>query len=284
LTDPAVSGMLTSFLLEDLGRGDSTTDALVPSGLMAKAVVRAKESGVLAGVTEIRLLARLMGISVVPRKLDGEVCRKGANILEIEGEARSILHAERTILNLLGHMSGVATFTRKAVREAQSVNPQVRVAATRKTLPGLRLLEKKAVVLGGGDPHRYDLSGTVLIKDNHIKVIGGIGEAVTQAKKSVSFTSKVEVEVNDLRGAIDAVQNGANIIMLDNMSPEAIKKIVKILEEKGLRSRIILEASGNITLQNIRKYAVSGIDVVSMGALTNSSKALDFSLKITEIR
>ncbi|MEM4297845.1 MAG: carboxylating nicotinate-nucleotide diphosphorylase, partial [Nitrososphaerota archaeon] len=235
------------------------------------------------GIEEAVWIARFFSLKINYRAGDGESVKPGAKLLELEGEARRILQLERVLLNIIGHMSGVATETRKALTIARSRNPNVKVSATRKTLPGLRLLEKKAVIIGGGDPHRYDLSDMVLIKDNHIKIVGDVGEAVRRARAATSFTKKVEVEVGSLEEAVKAVENGADIVMLDNLTPEEVDKIVRSLKDKGLRDKAIIEASGGINLDNIQKYAESGVDVISMGAITDSAKAIDVSLEVEEV-
>lgn len=274
---------LVRFLHEDVGRGDITTEILVPEGTKVKALIVAKEDGILAGIEECCKLLEYLGIKVTRSLSDGEKVKKGMVVLELIGDARKILGAERTVLNLLCHMSGIATITNEVVQKAKSVNPRIRIAATRKTLPGLRYFEKKAVMIGGGDPHRYDLSDMILIKDNHLKIVGSVDKAVTIAKEKTSFTKKVEVEVNTVEDAIRAVKAGADIIMLDNMTPSETRMAIEALIKEGLRERVIVETSGMITMDNVIEYASSGVDVISIGALTKSAKSLDLSLEVVEI-
>ena len=214
---------------------------------------------------------------------DGTHVKPGEVVMEVVGEAKRVLAAERTALNLLSHMSGVATLTRKAVEKAKAVNPRVRVAATRKTLPGLRYFEKKAVAIGGGDPHRYDLSDMILIKDNHIRIVGDVEKAVRLARERASFTKKIEVEVRSAEEALKAARAGADIVMLDNVDVEEVKKAIELLKAHGLRDKVLVEVSGGITLENIDKYAATGVDIISMGMLTHSAKAIDFSLDVVEV-
>ncbi len=271
---------LREFLEEDLGSGDITTDVLIPEYAKATAAIRSKEDGTIAGLEEIQALSRLLALTFTPHVKDGEKVTKGTVLAEIAGATRSLLKAERLILNILSHMSGIATATQRAVELAQKEKAEVRIAATRKTLPGLRFFQKRAVIFGGGDPHRHDLSTMVLIKDNHIKVTGSLEKALERAKSKASFTQKVAIEVTNPQDALKAAKAGADIIMLDNMSPVSIQKTIVLLEKNQLRKTVILEASGGITLENIRKYAATGVDVISMGSLTHSSKALDISMKI----
>jgi nicotinate-nucleotide pyrophosphorylase (carboxylating) len=195
--------------------------------------------------------------------------------MEIRGGARSILQAERLLLNFMSRMSGISTLTRECAGRAG----KVRVAATRKTTPGFRSFEKRAVVVGGGDPHRFDLSSSVIIKDNHLKLMS-LEEALCAAKAGASFTKKVEVEVERLEDVLKAASLGADIIMFDNMRPEMIREGVERLKREGLRDRVLLEASGGITPENVSDYAATGVDVVSLGALTRSARWIDFSLEI----
>ena len=188
--------------------------------------------------------------------------------------------AERTVLNIMMRMSGIATETRRLVDTLREAGLDVRVAATRKTAPGLRFLDKKAVMVGGGDTHRLRLDDAVLIKDNHVAIVGSVGEAVRKAKEAVSFAKKVEVEVQTPEEALEAARCGADIVMLDNMKPDQIRRAVELLKAEGLYGRIVLEASGGINPSNILEYASTGVHVVSLGYLTHSAKALDMSLEL----
>jgi nicotinate-nucleotide pyrophosphorylase (carboxylating) len=200
--------------------------------------------------------------------------------MEIEGPARAILSGERTALNIVGRMAGIATAVAEAQRIASEASPSVRVAATRKTLPGLRELDKKAVSLGGGDTHRLRLDDCVLIKDNHLELIPSITDAVVRAKDRVSFTKKIEVEVRTLAEAAEAAEAGADIVMFDNMSPGEIRICLGALKGRGLHEGRLFEASGGITHENLADYAGSGVDIVSMGSLTHSVRSLNVKLEI----
>jgi nicotinate-nucleotide pyrophosphorylase (carboxylating) len=260
---------LERFVREDLGEDDDST-GIVP-GRKASARIVCKEDGVLAGLEEAGEVFAYFCVEVRQRHADGDRLSKGDVVLELTGSAADILRAERLALNFLGRMSGIATLTALCVARAGSV----RVAATRKTTPGFRRFEKKAVKLGGGDAHRYDLSSAVMIKDNHIAIMG-IDGAVAAAKKSASFTKKVEIEVESVAAAEKAAKLGVDIIMFDNMAPKTIAEGVK--KVRKIDPKIIIEASGGITADNIGIYARAGVDVVSLGALTRDAKWLDFSL------
>jgi len=226
------------------------------------------------------MVFEILGCDVVALACDGESVNPGDTLIEIEGSARAILSGERTALNIVGRMAGIATAVAEAQRIASEANPTVRVAATRKTLPGLRELDKKAVSLGGGDTHRLRLDDCVLIKDNHLELVPSIMEAVSRAKERVSFTKKIEVEVKSLSEAEDAAEAGADIIMFDNMSPEEIRICLDALKEKGLHIGRLFEASGGITHENLIEYSSSGVDIVSMGSLTHSVRSLNIKLEI----
>jgi len=273
---------LKKMLEEDVGFGDITTEAIVPKDIRVKAHIIAKTSGIIAGVEEVSLLLRELNINVKYAINDGSKVSAGTVIMEIEGPARTILTCERTVLNLLMRMSGIATLTHQMVKETKKVNPKIIIAGTRKTAPGLRYFDKKAVKIGGGDTHRLRLDDCILIKDNHIAIAGGVKEAINRAKKAASFTKKIEVEVQKIEDALIAARKGVDIIMLDNMKPKEIKEILKKLEEEGLRSKVSIEVSGGITPDNVKEYAETGVDIVSSGCLTHSVKALDISLEITE--
>ena len=260
---------LERFVAEDLGEDDDST-GIVPE-VAAKATIVCKEDGVLAGLEEACEVCAYFCLATRKRAADGQAVRKGAVVLEISGSAAGILRAERLALNFLGRMSGIATLTARCVARAGGA----RVAATRKTTPGFRKFEKKAVKLGGGDTHRYDLSSAVMIKDNHIAIMGVEG-AVAAAKKAASFTKKVEIEVESVADAVMAAKLGVDIVMFDNMKPYKFAPAVKKIRQ--INPRIILEVSGGITPSNIGDYAKTGIDVISLGALTRDAKWLDFSL------
>jgi len=274
---------LTQLLVDDVGQGDVTTAALVSSDLTVEAEVLSKEAGVVAGIEETTVLAESLGLSVKVLVSDGEETKKGQVMLKIFGDARTILSAERTMLNLLSRMSGIATATRKLVEKVRKARLNTRIAATRKTAPGLLYFDKKAVFIGGGDPHRLHLDDMVLIKDNHLAVSENIETAVQLAKQNASFTRKIEVEVTKVADALKAAKAGADVIMLDNFSPKLIRETIKLLEEAGFYEKILLEASGGITQENLLEYAQTQVNIISLGELTHSVRALDVSLEIKPI-
>jgi nicotinate-nucleotide pyrophosphorylase (carboxylating) len=268
---------LERFVFEDLGEWDDSS-TLIPD-IDAKASVIAKENCVVSGLQEAEEVLRHFCLKADVLYDEGEFVPKGSAVLHIRGSARKILQAERLILNFLGRMSGISTLTRDCALIVARTAPRVRVACTRKTTPGFRAYEKRAVSLGGGDPHRFNLSGAVLIKDNHIRILG-LEECLKRARSQASFTKKIEVEVEGIDQMQRAAELGADIIMFDNMDASEIKRGIKILEQKGLRSRLILEASGGITPENIEAYAATGVDVVSLGALTRNARWIDMSLEM----
>ena len=271
---------LEEFLDEDVGHADITTEALVDSRATAVGSVICKERAVIAGLSESLLLLGLVGCWGKPGTRDGQVASTGTVILEITGPARALLKIERTLLNLLSHMSGVATATAELVAIVKRSGSSARVACTRKTLPGLRYFEKKAVELGGGDTHRLRLDDAVLIKDNHMEFASPISEAVRKAKAKASFTKKVEVEVISPEQAVEAAKAGADIILLDNMTVPQVKKSLALLEAKEVRGHVLIEVSGDITKEKIASYAIKGVDVISVGSITNSARAVDMSLDL----
>lgn len=264
---------LERFIEEDIGDNDVSC-SIIPD-CKAKAFVVTNENGIVAGLPEATEVFEYFDVFATTDFIDGDLIKENDTIFTLEGGARSILRAERLALNFLGRMSGIATLTRMYVERANGP----RIACTRKTTPGFRKFEKKAVVAGGGDPHRYNLSDAVMIKDNHIAVLG-LEKALNAAKQTASFTQKIEVEVENADSAVRAAQMGVDIIMFDNMPPVEIEKAVDILKEKGLRDNVVLEASGGIFLENVDKFARTGVDVISVGALTRSSNWLDFSLRV----
>jgi nicotinate-nucleotide pyrophosphorylase (carboxylating) len=270
--------MLTSelerFVVEDLGEWDESS-SLVPE-IDVQAVIIAKEDCIISGLAEAQEIFAYFGLLATPLYDDGEFVPAAGQVISVSGSARAILQSERLVLNFMARMSGISTLTRECVLAAGG---RVRIAATRKTTPGFRVFEKKAVFLGGGDTHRFNLSDAVLIKDNHIKILG-LEECLRRAKQRASFTKKIEVEVESQGDMIKAAKGGADIIMFDNMVPEEIARGVELLMEKGLRGHMLLEASGGITLDNIQEYAASGVDVISLGALTRNARWIDLSLEI----
>ena len=273
---------LKQLLAEDVGQGDATSAAVVPAGLIVEAVVMAKEAGVAAGIEEAKVLAESLGLRVKAEVADGEKIGNGQGIMKISGDARTILSAERTMLNLLSRMSGIATATRKLVEKLEKAKASAKVAATRKTALGLGYFDKKAVMIGGGDPHRLRLDDMVLIKDNHVAIAGSVEEAVKKAKQAVSFSKKIEAEVTSVPDAVKAAKAGADIVMLDNFSTGEVREAVDALKKAGFFGKVLLEVSGGITEQNLQDYASAQVDIISMGALTHSVKALDISLEIAK--
>ncbi|HEY6586472.1 MAG TPA: carboxylating nicotinate-nucleotide diphosphorylase, partial [Candidatus Methanoperedens sp.] len=238
---------LERFVEEDIGYDDISCNIIPDCRVNAEVI--AKEFGIVAGLSEATQIFEYFEVFPATDFQDGDMVKENDIIFSLDGGARSILRAERLALNFLGRMSGIATLTREYMERAGGP----RIAGTRKTTPGFRKFEKKAIVAGGGDPHRYNLSDAVMIKDNHIAVIG-LEKAITAAKKAASFTKKIEVEVETVDDAVRAAKMGVDIIMFDNMTVKDIQKAVKTLEEKGLRDNITLEASGGISIENVDKY------------------------------
>jgi nicotinate-nucleotide pyrophosphorylase (carboxylating) len=276
--------LLKRALREDIGRGDITTNLLIPKDKKVKAVIQAKEEGIIAGLEVAGEVFKLIDkrIQFKITSSEGKRVKPGKIIARLRGNGRSILSAERTALNFLQRLSGIATLTDKYVNLIKPFT--TRIMDTRKTTPGLRALEKYAVRAGGGHNHRMGLFDMVLIKDNHLKVQGqNIKRLVESAKRKVyPKRFKVEIETENLKEVAQAVQAGADIVMLDNMSLSQTRKAVKLvksLSPKG-KKRPLLEASGGVNLNNVRKIAASGVDMISLGALTHSPRALDISLEI----
>lgn len=275
---------IKEYLAEDLGFGDITTETILEDEWVAKAEIIVKEEGIVAGIEEAVTIFKMGDCRTQILLQDGETVKPQTVILQIEGSAKTILERERVALNILMQMSGIATATRHLLSMVRKVNPKIRVTATRKTTPGFRYFEKKAVKLGGGDTHRLRLDDCVLIKNNHLKFVPTVSQAVKKVLDNVSFTKKVEIEVESVSQAIEAVEAGADIVMLDNMPPTEIQKTLKAIQSKGIRRQILIEASGGITIKNIVDYAKTGIDILSLGSLTHSAQAIDISLRITSIQ
>jgi len=276
---------IRSFLAEDLGFGDITSNVLVDSKRKGEGRVVCGENAVIAGIEEALVLLELTGCQGTTRAHDGDRVKAGTMILSALGPARALLGAERTLLNMLAHMSGVATATADLVSIANKESRgKIKIACTRKTLPGLRYFEKRAVELGGGDTHRLRLDDAVLIKNNHLELDGSITESVRKAKEKASFTKKVEVEVTTPYQAVEAALANADIILLDNMTAKEVERSVALLKAKNLRNRVLVEASGGIRKENLASYSKTGVDVISIGAITHSAPAIDMNLEIHAYR
>lgn len=270
-----IDKIIEQALLEDISTGDITTEFIIPSNLKAKGIIKTSEEGVVAGLDIAYLIFKKLDSEIVFQEKikDGTKVVRGKVLAEISGSARTILKGERVALNLLQRMSGIATITSKFCHEVKDL--PVRIVDTRKTTPGLRILEKYAVRIGGGYNHRFGLYDAVLIKDNHIAVAGGIRSAVNSVRKQISHTVKIEVEVENLSQLQEALKVQVDIIMLDNMDLDTMKESVKMVKGKA-----IIEASGGITLEKVRKIAQTGVNLISIGALTHSVKSLDISMEI----
>lgn len=279
--DSEVRADIRRMIEEDLGMGDVTTESVIDEDIETEGEIIAVEGGYLAGVPETLLVFEELDVDMKGRVSDGARVEGGDVLAEVVGPAHGILAAERVALNLLSRMSGIATATKEMAERAEEVNPEVQIAATRKTVPLMRQFDKRAVKVVGGEPHRYHLGDFVLIKDNHLKLDGSVAEAVKRAKNA-KLSDKVEVEVTSGEEAISAAEAGADIVMLDNFDPEEAKETVEVIEEDGLRDGITLEASGGINPSNVREYAASGVDIISSSYMTMQAPALDIKLEISD--
>ncbi len=275
LTNAYIDNIINTALAEDINYIDVTTDNLLSPEHKSSAYYIAKDSGVLCGIDIAKRVFELVGVNVEFETLihDGEKVKKGDIIAKMNGSTVTLLKGERTALNILQHLSGIATATNKCAELVKGTNASV--TDTRKTLPGLRAMQKYAVTVGGGKNHRYNLSDGAMLKDNHIDAYGGITQAVTALRKKIGHMVKIEVEVRNLDELREALEVGCEVIMLDNMNCDEMKKAVEINN-----GRALLEASGNITLENIRSVAETGVDIISLGALTHSVKCFDISMRI----
>ncbi|WP_063567560.1 carboxylating nicotinate-nucleotide diphosphorylase [Paenibacillus sp. O199] len=271
---------IKNWLREDVGAGDVTTNVTIPAGSQSKAVIHAKDNGIIAGITVAELVFQVVdpGLAFTPMVKDGDAVTHGTILAEVEGSTHSLLTGERLALNLLQRMSGIATRTRTYVDALEGLS--TRLVDTRKTTPGHRLLEKYAVRVGGGANHRFGLYDAVMIKDNHIKGAGGITEAVQRARAVIPHTMTIELETENMEQVREALQAGSDIIMLDNMHPDRMREAVALIREQAPHVKV--EASGNVSLNTIRGIAESGVDVISVGRLTYSFESLDISLDLNE--
>ena len=265
--------IIDNALQEDIGSGDMTTELLFPGDTKCKAIIIAKEDGVAAGIPVAERVFRKLDENILwnQKKREGETLKPGDILAEIEASPRIILTGERLALNFLQRLSGIASLTSRFVKAVEGLS--VKIVDTRKTAPGLRILDKYGVSVGGGYNHRFGLHDGILIKDNHIRITGGITQAVKLIRKRIKAESKIEVETSTLAEVMEAISAGADVIMLDNMPTEVMRQAVEIINRKALT-----EASGGINLENVRNVAETGVDFVSIGALTHSARALDIGL------
>jgi nicotinate-nucleotide pyrophosphorylase (carboxylating) len=269
--------MLANFLQEDIGGGDITSDSIIPAGLGGRAEIACKSrSAIVCGLEEASIVFDICGCDSQILVKDGSKVVKGTAVMNVSGCARAILKAERTALNIMMRMSGIATETRCIADLVKGIA----ISATRKTAPGLRYFDKKAVVLGGGASHRMRLDDMVLIKDNHLNIISDIEKSVETARKIVGSSVKIECEARSEEEALAAVAAEADIVMLDNFTPKQAQDTIKRITRMGLRKNVRIELSGGINQKNIRHYARAKPDFISLGYITHSFKAIDFSLEI----
>ncbi|QJC54116.1 carboxylating nicotinate-nucleotide diphosphorylase [Paenibacillus albicereus] len=276
--DTGLRESIRGWLAEDIGTGDITTRSTIPADSVMKAVIHVKEDGIVAGLPVAEAVFGVVDPALVFTALvqDGDAVVKGTVIAEVEGRTHSILTGERLALNLMQRLSGVATKTKQFVDALEGL--PTRLVDTRKTTPGHRLLEKYAVRIGGGSNHRFGLYDAVMIKDNHIKGAGGIAAAVAAARAAIPHTMKIEVETESLAEVGQALDSGADIIMLDNMEPALMREAVSLI--RGRAPHVVIEASGGVSLDTVRGIAETGVDVISVGGLTYSFRSLDISLDL----
>jgi len=272
---------LKKFLIEDNSFVDISSKS-IPTKSISPAKIIAKSDGYISGLEELEILFQILKVDITFKKEDGDQIQNGDIIAELYGKTKDILLGERVGLNLLCHMSAITTTTRKFVKIIEESGKGVKIACTRKTLPGLRLFEKKAVEIGKGDTHRFNLDDMVLLKSTHLKFYNGnVAELLRNIKLKVSFTKKIEIEVEKVDDVVIAVKNGADIIMLDNMNPDKVQDAINLLKQKKLRDQVIIEVSGNITQDNIVDYLISEPDIISTSILTQKpTEFVDLSLQL----
>lgn len=272
---------LKKFIIEDNSFVDISSKS-IPTKSISPAKIIAKSDGYISGLEELEILFQILKVDITFKKEDGDQIQNGDIIAELYGKTKDILLGERVGLNLLCHMSAITTTTRKFVKIIEESGKGVKIACTRKTLPGLRLFEKKAVEIGKGDTHRFNLDDMVLLKSTHLKFYNGnVAELLRNIKLKVSFTKKIEIEVEKVEDVIIAVKNGADIIMLDNMNPDKVQDAINLLKQKNLRDQVLIEVSGNITQDNIVDYLISEPDIISTSILTQKpTEFVDLSLQL----
>lgn len=272
---------LIRFLREDIGQGDLTSEYIVDEDSKSSSSIICKsEVAVVAGLEEVRTIFDICNCKSNALVKDGDIVKNGRKVMKIKGNTRSILKAERTALNLIMRMSGIATDTKKFVDIVRTVSNDIKITGTRKTAPGLRFFDKKSIVLGGGYGHRNSLDEMILIKDNHHAVTSSIRRSILKAKLKAGKNIMIECEVSDKKSSVEAIKSGADIIMLDNFSPQEAQKTISYLKRSGLREKILVEISGGVNISNIKDYATALPDMISVGSLTHSSQSIDFSMEI----
>jgi len=271
---------IREFLEEDCNFSDISS-SIIPESAISSAKIITKSSGYISGLEELNLIYDILNVSVNLIKKDGDRVKRGDILAHLKGETQAILFGERTALNLLSHMSAITTTTRKYVEIIKTSGKAVKIACTRKTLPGLRIFEKKAVFLGGGETHRFSLDDMILLKDTHLKYYdGNIEKMMIEIEKSASFTKKIEIEIERVEDVLIAAKFGADIIMLDNMNPDQVEDAISTLKKNKVRGMVIVEVSGGITLDNIVDYVIAEPDIISSSELTQfPSEKVDISLR-----
>ena len=272
---------LVRFLREDIGQGDLTSQYTVNKDLKSSSQIICKsEIAVVAGLEEAKIIFEICNCDSKALVNDGDIVKRDIRVMKIIGNTRAILKAERTALNLIMRMSGIATDTKKFVDIVKTVSKDIKVMGTRKTAPGLRYFDKKSIILGGGHSHRNTLDELILIKDNHLAVTTSIQSAITNARLKAGKNMMIECEVSNTKSSIEAIKSGADIIMLDNFTPEMAQKTISYLRKSGLREKVLIEISGGVNISNIKDYALALPDMISIGSLTHSSNSIDFSMNM----
>ena len=272
---------LVRFLREDIGQGDLTSQYTVDEGLKSSSQIICKsEIAVVAGLEEAKIIFEICNCDSKALVNDGDIVKRGIRVMKINGNTRAILKAERTALNLIMRMSGIATDTKKFVDIVKTVSKDIKVMGTRKTAPGLRYFDKKSIKLGGGHSHRNTLDEMILIKDNHLAVSTSIQSAISNARLKAGKNMMIECEVSNKKSSVEAIKSGADIIMLDNFTPEMAQKTISYLRKSGLREKVLIEISGGVNISNIKDYALALPDMISIGSLTHSSNSIDFSMNM----